>query len=450
MGVLTNEQLAAIKAAAAEVTEAGCVPFLQDLCRIDTTNPPGINYRECATLIGDHLTALGYKSELLPVAQADLAALAPHDEEAHERVNVIGREKSSAKEPQLVTVDGVTREKTLHFDGHFDIVPVGDLATWSSPPLDANIVEIDGKRCIVARGVSDMKGGIAAGIWAIEAVKKAGLKLRGTVEHTGVVDEESTGIRNAGAGWLVEQGIISPRTVDAVVITEPLNVENVCLGHRGAIWAEIRFKGVASHGATPQRGVNALVHASTFIVRAQEQIIPVLAGRRDERVIPEEARNASLTFTVLNAGANTNSVPDLAVLRLDRRLVPGETLDEARKQIHDCLEGCQADFGGSDIFRYEYKETYSTEPIWVDEEQEVCQIWADAVGTVIGERAPFVCSPGSDDQRFCFRGGVTQTIVYGPGNIRQVHNKDEHLALEDLQRAIEIMAIGACEFLGVE
>lgn len=69
------------------------------------------------------------------------------------------------------------------------------------------------------------RGGIAAAIWAVEAVKRAGLKLRGTVEHSGVVDEESTGIRNAGAGWLVEQGHVSPEKVDGVVITEPLNVE---------------------------------------------------------------------------------------------------------------------------------------------------------------------------------------------------------------------------------
>ncbi|GAA5834962.1 hypothetical protein JCM11251_002073 [Rhodosporidiobolus azoricus] len=415
---LTNEQLAAIRQASHLVLDE-CCSFLADFCSIDTTNPPGINYRPCASFIADHLKSLNYDTKLLPVDMGDLDALAPHAE-GHERVNVIGQRRSEAREPQMVTVDGVTREKTLHYNGHFDIVPVGDPETWNYPPLGGRIVEIDGKKVMVARGVSDMKGGIAAGIWAAEAIKRAGLKLRGTVEHSGVVDEESTGVRNAGAGWLVEQGIVSSKTADAVVITEPLNVENVCLGHRGALWGEIRFKGVASHGATPQRGVNALVHASTFVVRANERIIPLLQGRRDERVIPAEARNASLTFTVLQAGANTNSVPDLAVLRFDRRLVPGEKLDEARGQIHSVLKDCEAELGGSEIFRYEYHETYSTEPVWVDETQEVCTAWADAVKTVICQQAGIVCSPGSDDQRFFVRGGIPQTIVYGPGNIKQL------------------------------
>ncbi|GAA5898624.1 hypothetical protein JCM6882_000882 [Rhodosporidiobolus microsporus] len=445
---LTSEQLTAIRQASHQVLDE-CCSFLADFCAIDTTNPPGINYRECAELIESHLKSLEYETKLLPVDMGDLDALAPHAE-GHERVNVIGQRKSDAKDPQMVTVDGVTREKTLHYNGHFDIVPVGDPDTWNYPPLGAKIVEIDGRKVMVARGVSDMKGGIAAGIWAAEAIKRAGLKLRGTVEHTGVVDEESTGVRNAGAGWLVEQGIVSPNTADAVVITEPLNVENVCYGHRGALWGTIRFKGVASHGATPQRGVNALVHASTFIVRANERIMPVLQGKRDERVIPAEARNASLTFTVLQAGANTNSVPDLATLRFDRRLVPGETLDEAREQIHSVLKACEEELGGPEVFRYEYQENYSTEPVWVDEEQEVCTAWADAVKTVVGEKAGIVCSPGSDDQRFFVRGGISQTIVYGPGNIRQVHCLDEHLPLEDLRQAIEVMAIGTAEFLGVE
>lgn len=50
------------------------------------------------------------------------------------------------------------------------------------------------------------------------------------MEHSAVVDEETTGLRNAGMGYLVEQGYITADRVDAVVITEPLNFDNVCIG----------------------------------------------------------------------------------------------------------------------------------------------------------------------------------------------------------------------------
>lgn len=102
----------------------------------------------------------------------------------------------------------------------------------------------------------------------------------------GVVDEESTGIRNAGAGWLVEQGHVSPSTTDAVIITEPLNVDNVCLGHRGAIWGTITFKGVASHGVrtllTLSWAVEVLV--LTFIRRQRRNAAstPSLTLRREQ------------------------------------------------------------------------------------------------------------------------------------------------------------------------
>lgn len=148
---------------------------------------------------------------------------------------------------------------------------------------------------------------------------------------------------------------------------------------------------------------------NSFIVRAQEKIVPHLSTLLDTRVIPSEARTASLTFTVLNAGKGQNSVPDLATLKCDRRLVPGETLDEARRQIHEVLEECQAQLGGPEVFRYEYKEDYSTEPVWVDEELELCRIWADSVERVVGQKAGIVCSPGSECVKFSW--GVSLAIA---------------------------------------
>lgn len=65
-------------------------------------------------------------------------------------------------------------------------------------------------------------------------------------------------------------------------------------------------------------------------------------------------------------------------------------------------------------FAYKYQENYSTEPVWVDEDLEVCKIWRGAVETVLDTPAGIVCSPGSDDQRFFVRGGIQQTIVRRP------------------------------------
>ena len=98
-----------------------------------------------------------------------------------------------------------------------------------------------------------MKSGLAAQIIAVEALRRAGLKPN--VHQSAVPDEETVGVRNAGMGWLVEQGLLEG---DAVIITEPFGPDGVGIGHKGAIWGEITIFGKQAHGSAPQLGVNAI------------------------------------------------------------------------------------------------------------------------------------------------------------------------------------------------
>src|ERR1700728_3620985 len=163
----------------ADLQEAACrsveeiseemISFLQDLVRIPTINPPGENYIAGAELIGGKLKELGYDTHYIAAE-----GLAEHTA-SHPRVNVLGR------------LEGSTPRPNLHFNGHFDVVPVG--GDWTVDPFAAEIR--DGK--LYGRGVSDQKAGIAASIFAVEAIRRAGLRLLGTVEQSGSVDEESGG-----------------------------------------------------------------------------------------------------------------------------------------------------------------------------------------------------------------------------------------------------------------
>ncbi|KAF9814021.1 hypothetical protein IEO21_05324 [Rhodonia placenta] len=434
-GSLTPAQIAAVKQAAADVLPQ-CRDFLASLVRIDTTNPPGRNYLECAQLIGHTLASLGYAVEYVEVPAEQLPALAPVGE-GLPRTNVIGR------------LRGTEGRKTLHANGHFDVVPIGAVEDWRYPPFGA---EVHGGR-MYGRGTSDMKGGIAAQIFAVEAIRGAGLKLKGNIEQSGVVDEETTGVRNAGMGFLVDNGYIKADEIDAIVITEPLNTTNVCCGHRGTIWGTVTFRGRLSHGSMPGLGVNALHHACAFVQLATSTLCPRLADRRDERVIPPEARMASLAFTQLRAGDNINTVPSVAAVSFDRRLVPGETLADARREIADVLAALRATPGFEEL-RYEYAENYATEATWVDPEQPIAAVFRDAIQVVTGQEAGIVSSPGSDDQRFPVHSlspPLNATIVYGPGYISEAHVADESIDIAgELQVGVEVMALAFAAFLGVE
>ena len=77
--------------------------------------------------------------------------------------------------------------------------------------------------------------------------------------------------------------------------------------------------------------------------------------------------------------------------------------------------------------------------------------FADAVQDVLGRAPGYVCSPGSDDQRFVVRNaGIEQCIVYGPGEIIQTHNIDESLAIADFLNSMKVMALAAASLLGIE
>ncbi len=157
------------------------VALLQRLIRIPTVNPPGECYEEFVADFKSVLDEFGYATEVhhAPTELAPLGQGLP-------RPNLIGKLEG----------DG----PLVHLNGHYDVVPVGN--DWTQDPFGGELV--DGK--IYGRGAADMKSGLAAQIIAVEALRRAGLKPN--VHQSAVPDEETVGVRNAGMGWLVEQGLL--------------------------------------------------------------------------------------------------------------------------------------------------------------------------------------------------------------------------------------------------
>src|ERR671928_1390615 len=118
---------------------------------------------------------------------------------------------------------------------------------------------------IYGRGSCDMKAGIAAAVFAAEAIRRAGVETRGAVEVSGTVDEESGGF--AGVAWLAEHKRLSADRTDFVIIPEPLYVDRICIGHRGVYWFEVTTRGRIAHGSMPFHGINAIEHMAIVLDR---------------------------------------------------------------------------------------------------------------------------------------------------------------------------------------
>jgi len=211
MVAVVSEQVRGLDAALDEIEgrRDEIVALARDLIRFPTVNPPGEAYRPCAEFLGDRLKHRGFDVTYVR------AEGTPGDNDKYPRINVVGRREGSRPGP------------CVHFNGHLDVVQTG--AGWTVDPFEG--VVKDGK--LYGRGACDMKGGLAAAVVAVEALIDSGMELPGALEISGTVDEESGGY--GGVAYLAERGFFSKPRVDHVIIPEPLNVDRVCIGHRG-VW----------------------------------------------------------------------------------------------------------------------------------------------------------------------------------------------------------------------
>ncbi|MCA8887222.1 MAG: acetylornithine deacetylase/succinyl-diaminopimelate desuccinylase family protein [Parvularculaceae bacterium] len=403
------------------------VELTQDLIRFPTVNPPGDAYQPCAEFIGDRLRKRGFSVEYVRGEGT------PGDSDDYPRVNVIARR------------EGKRPGKCIHFNGHIDVVELGE--GWTVPPF-AGLVK-DGK--VYGRGACDMKGGIAASIIAAEAFVDAFPDFSGAVEISGTVDEESGGY--GGVAYLAERGWFSKPRVDFVIIPEPLNVDRVCIGHRGVWWAEIETKGRIAHGSMPFLGDSAIRHMNAVLERFESELYPALAARTTQMpVVPEGARQSTMNINSIHGGQAEGfdglpapCVADSCRLVIDRRFLVEETLEDVRAEVSGILETLAQSRPG---FRYGLKDLFSVLPSMTEKDAPVAAQTARAIREVLDREAAFVCSPGTYDQKHIDRiGKLKDCIAYGPGVLDLAHQPDEWVGIDDMVASAKVMALATLQLL---
>lgn len=396
------------------------VALTQELIRIPTVNPPGDAYRPCAELVGERLRGQGFTVEYLR------AEGAIGDSDRYPRTNVVAR------------IEGARPGETVHFNSHIDVVEAGK--GWTYDPFAGTV---DQGR-VYGRGACDMKGGLAASIVAVEAILREGADFAGAIEISGTVDEESGGY--AGVAWLAERGYFSRPRVDHVIIPEPLNVDRVCLGHRGVWWAEVETLGRIAHGSMPFLGVSAIRNMGLFLDRVERELYPALDARRTAMpVVPEGARSSTLNFNSLHGGQAEGfdglpsaCVADSCRLVLDRRFLIEETPEQVRGEIETLLQRLREEMPE---FDYRLRELWSVQPTMTDEKAPVVQALDREIRRVLGKEPQHIASPGTYDQKHVARiGHLHDCVAYGPGVLDLAHQPDEWVGIDDMIASAKIMA----------
>ena len=399
------------------------VQFTRELVRIPTINPPGDEYEPCARFLGAQLARHHFDVEYI-VADSNEA-----HSERYPRVNVIGTRRGSRSGPGV------------HLNGHIDVVPPG--LGWTVDPFEG--IVRDGR--IIGRGVCDMKAGLAAAVFAAEALQRAGVALPGVLEISGTVDEESGGF--AGVAHLARVGRIAKDRTPFVIIPEPLNVDRICIGHRGVYWFELTTKGQIAHGSTPFLGVSAIEGMNEVLAALRHELEPMLRARVTAMpVVPDAARHATINVNGIEGGQRvdgiqTPCVADRCRAVFDRRFLFEETFDCAKDELEALIAKALKTVAG---VTYELRDLMVVEPVRTPDGSPVISALDGAIRRVLGSPARLVASPGTYDQKHIARiAGIPDCVAYGPGEIELAHQPDESCAIADILNATKVMALATLD-----
>lgn len=324
---------------------------------------------------------------------------------------------------------------TLVLNGHIDVVPVGDRSQWSADPFSGHLVG----DAVHGRGTCDMKGGLAAAVFAVRALRDAGVRLRGDVLLQSVVGEEDGGL---GTFATIRRGHLG----DAAIIPEPTGLDLVpACG--GALTFRLRVPGRSAHAAVRTSGVSA-IDGFWGIWRA----LAALEARRNAEVDPLMAGHDiayALSIGTVRAGEWPSSVPDELVAEGRLGVALGEPVDDARRELEDAVaEACSRD-----RFLRDHPATVE----WFGGQFASGRTRDEAlIGLVTGVHESLRGGPpgvwggpfGSDLRLLAGLGGVP-TVHYGPGDVVRAHAPDECVPVAEVVGCAEALALAVLRCCGV-
>jgi acetylornithine deacetylase/succinyl-diaminopimelate desuccinylase family protein len=309
--------------------------------------------------------------------------------------------------------------------GHTDVVPAGE--GWTRDPFGAAVQ--DGR--IYGRGATDMKGGLAACLTAMSALRGAG--LNGPVELAALVDEEENG---TGVRAYVS---LTKALFLGCITAEPTDLQTV-VAARGASYLRVEVHGTACHAGSPGDGANAIYGAAAAVAEI-ERMHAQLAHRAHPLLGP-----ATWSVGKIEGGTSGSIVPAECVVLADRRILPGESaatvLDDLRSRINALR---LADRG----LAVEVSMPMEMPAFETPAESPLARTVGAAVVDAGGPELPPGGWTAACDGGFVARDLDVPVVVLGAGSVaQQAHRPDESVAIEELITAARAYALTALRLLG--
>jgi len=234
---------------------------------------------------------------------------------------------------------------------------------------------------------------------------------------------------------------------DYCIVGEPSGGMDLTNGHKGCIWMEVITHGKPAHGSTPWRGVNAFDQMVKVVQEINAKIKPALFHKED---IELDAAAASKTGAItlggkVVTGDSLNIVPPRCVMTVDRRLAPGEKVQQVLQDfssILDSLKQQDARFNGKIKILSQY------EPCITPVESPLVKILSESLHSITDREPEISIMAGGCDLRYFHRAGIS-TMIYGPGDLAMAHQADEYVEIKRFLIAARVYALTAMRLLGL-
>jgi acetylornithine deacetylase len=338
----------------------------------------------------------------------------------------------------VATLDSDGRGRSLILQGHIDVVPEGPSDLWADAPFEA--VVRDG--WMIGRGAQDMKAGVSAMIFALDAIKKAGFAPDGRIHLETVTEEESTG---NGALSTLMHGY----TADACLIPEPTG-HTLSRAQVGAIWFRLRVRGTPVHVAYSETGTSAILSAMHLVRTFQDYTAELNAKAVSNKWFGNIKNPIKFNVGIIKGGDWASSTPAWCEVDCRLGLLPGSTPAEAMKGIEQCLANAQK----NDSFL----SSNPVELIWsgFQADPSICEPGsaAEAALAAVHERVfekklEDRMSTAVNDTRYYAVDYGIPALCYGPYGIGP-HAFDERVDLDSVRKTTLSIALFVAQWCGLK
>jgi acetylornithine deacetylase len=384
----------------------------------------------CQDMIGDLLRRRGYEVDDWHInvdELKDLRGFGPIEHDFSKARTVVGTYRPASNQG-----------KSLILQGHCDVVPTGPLEMWETPPFSPVIK--DGR--MYGRGACDMKSGTIGALYALDAIRAAGLKPTARIHFESVIEEESTGV---GALSTLHRGY----RAEACFIPEPTSGKMV-RSQVGVIWFRLKVRGHPVHVFEAGAGSNAIMAAYHLVLALEKLEAEWNERAKSDRHFKTVTHPINFNPGIIKGGDWASSVPAWCDVDCRIAILPGWSVPDCQAEILACVSAAARDHRFLSNNPPEVKWSgFLSEGYELMDSAQPEAAFGDAYSVVYGGTVPELAFTALTDTRFYGLNYNIPSLCFGASGAA-MHGFNEYVDLESLRKSTKATALFIAQWCGVE